>query len=153
MKLENVDSKMTEQLGIALGKCLFPHSVLTLTGDLGAGKTTLTKSIAKGLGIKQIVNSPTFTILKIYESGRLPLYHFDAYRLEDAEEDLGFEEYIDGDGVCVIEWPMYIEDLLPKERLEIEISFIDETTRTFTFKPIGKQYEDVIGEVEACIVF
>lgn len=152
MKFENIQAEQTQSLGIALGKYLFPHALITLTGDLGAGKTTLTKSIAKGLGITQIVNSPTFTILKIYESGRIPLYHFDAYRLEDASEDLGFEEYIDGEGICVIEWPMYIEDILPEERLEIEISYIDEVTRTFTLKPIGSRYEALCQEVEQCIV-
>ena len=86
--------------GEKLGNALESHSVITLTGELGAGKTTLTKGIGRGLGIKKIINSPTFTIVKIYE-GDKTLYHFDAYRLEDSDDDLGFEEMIDDDGICV----------------------------------------------------
>ena len=116
--------------GKRIGETIFPHSIITLTGDLGAGKTTFTKGIGQGLEIKKIINSPTFTIVKVY-SGRMTLYHFDAYRLEGADDDLGFEEMFEDDGLCVIEWPQFIEDIIPEERLEIEIiknEFLHKTT-------------------------
>ena len=106
--------------GKRIGETIFPHSIITLTGDLGAGKTTFTKGIGQGLDIKKIINSPTFTIVKVY-SGRMTLYHFDAYRLEGADDDLGFEEMFEDDGLCVIEWRQFIEDIIREERLEIEI--------------------------------
>ncbi len=142
---------MTRRLGLALGKLLFPGAVVTLTGDLGAGKTTLTQSVAKGLGIKEIVNSPTFTILKIYESGRIPLYHFDAYRLEDGYEDLGFEEYLESDGICMIEWASFMEEIIPTERLNIHIHYINENKRIFEFHPVGMKYEELCKELMLCI--
>src|SRR5690606_22621171 len=113
---------------------LKPGNVLTLEGDLGAGKTTFTKGLAKGLNIKRAVTSPTFTIMKQYE-GTVPLYHIDAYRLEHSEEDIGFEEYMYGDGITVIEWATFIEDYLPNERLMITIQYVDEQTRKLTFDP------------------
>ncbi len=134
------------EFGEKMGRKLFPHSVITMTGELGAGKTTLTKGIGKGLGVKKIISSPTFTIVKIYQ-GRMPLYHFDAYRLEGSDDDLGFEEMFDDEGVCVVEWPMYIEDILPEERLEIEIVKNDENTRTLNFHPTGSQYEAFVQEI------
>ena len=126
--------------GEKIGRSVKPHMVITMTGELGAGKTTLTKGIGKGLGITKIINSPTFTIVKIY-TGRLTLYHFDAYRLEDSDDDLGFEEMLDDDGLCVVEWPMYIEDILPQERLEIEIVRNDDGTRDLLFHPTSARYE------------
>ncbi len=134
-------------LGEILGRKLKGHTVITLTGDLGAGKTTFTKGIGKGLDIKRIINSPTFTILKVYE-GRLTLNHFDAYRLEDSDDDLGFEEIFDDEGVSVIEWPHFIDDIIPKERLEIEIIKENDNTRTLTFNPIGTYYQQLVKEVE-----
>ncbi len=134
--------------GEKIGQRIFPHSIITMTGELGAGKTTLTKGIGKGLGIHKIINSPTFTIVKSYE-GRMMLYHFDAYRLEGADDDLGFEEMLDDDGLCVIEWPMYIEDILPKQRLEIEIQKNEDGTRTLIFHPTGAAYEKLVEELEA----
>lgn len=140
------DEKEMIAFGEKIGSLIFPHSIITLTGELGAGKTTLTKGIGKGLGITKIINSPTFTIVKCYE-GRLTLYHFDAYRLEGADDDLGFEEMLDDDGVCVIEWPMYIEDILPVERLEIEIEKTKDS-RVLHFHPTGAQYEKLVEELE-----
>lgn len=136
----------TIELGYRLGKLLKPGSILTLSGDLGAGKTTFTKGIGKGLGIVKIINSPTFTILKQYQ-GNLRLSHFDAYRLEGQDDDLGFEEIFNSDDVCVIEWANYIVDILPKERLEISIYKIDEETRRFVFHAIGSQYQVLIEEL------
>ena len=113
--------------------------LITLSGDLGAGKTTFTKGIGLGLEIKKIINSPTFTILKQYQ-GRLNLSHFDAYRLEGQDDDLGFDD------VCVVEWANYIEDILPTERLEIEIKKIDENARDFIFRAVGSRYEQLLEE-------
>ena len=128
-----------------LGQQLKAGMILTLEGDLGAGKTTFTKGLAKGLEIKRNVNSPTFTIIKEYE-GRLPLYHMDVYRLENGAEEMGLEEYFYGEGVCVIEWASMIADELPKERLDIKIYRTSDTERTIEFLPIGKPYE-FISEV------
>ena len=106
--------------GEKLATYMFPNFILTLKGDLGAGKTTFTKGIGKGLGVKKVINSPTFTIVKVYH-GKMTLYHFDAYRLEGQDEELGFEEMFEDDGVCVIEWPQFIENILPLEHMEIYI--------------------------------
>lgn len=132
--------------GERLANLLFPGAVLTLEGELGAGKTTFTKGIGKGLGISKVINSPTFTIVKVYQ-GCLPLYHFDAYRLEGQNEELGFEEMFEDEGVCVIEWPIYIQDIIPAERLEIKIVKNDDETRSFFLKACGLKYENLIKEL------
>lgn len=142
--INNIDE--TISLGKRIGELLKPHMLITLNGDLGAGKTTFTKGIGKGLNIKRIINSPTFTILKQYQ-GTLRLSHFDAYRLEGESDDLGFEEIIDSDDVCVVEWSEFIEDILPRERLEIVIRRIDDNKREFVLNPIGKQYELLVEEI------
>ncbi len=129
-----------------LATLLQPGDVITLEGDLGAGKTAFTKGLALGLGIQRNVNSPTFTIIKEYQ-GTMPLYHMDVYRLEDSDEDLGFDEYFEGDGVTVVEWAHLIEEKLPEERLNIFIYHQGEDTRKFVFKPIGKRYEDLCKEI------
>ncbi|MDD2216371.1 MAG: tRNA (adenosine(37)-N6)-threonylcarbamoyltransferase complex ATPase subunit type 1 TsaE [Eubacteriales bacterium] len=118
----------TENFGLALADKLVPGSVVALTGDLGAGKTTLTKAIAKGLGIQSMVTSPTFLIIQEYKDGRLPLYHFDLYRINDEDEmdELGYEEYFYGDGVCVLEWADRIKGLLPENTLWIHIKYGNE---------------------------
>lgn len=141
----------THLIAYNLGKLINTRTIITLTGDLGAGKTTFTQGLAKGLGIKERISSPTFTILKEYDSGRLPLYHFDAYRLENGYEDLGFYDYIEDEAVSVIEWPIYMEEDLPKERLEIQILNIDEQSRKMIFKPIGSYYEKLCKEVLECV--
>lgn len=133
----------TIAMGKHLGTLLQPNMLLTLSGDLGAGKTTFTKGIGQGLGITKVINSPTFTILKQYQ-GRLNLSHFDAYRLEGQDDDLGFEEIFDSNDVCVIEWAEFIEDILPMERLEIEIKKIDEHVREFIFKTSSEKYYEVV---------
>lgn len=136
----------TAELAKKLAKLLQPQDVLALEGDLGAGKTTFTKGIAEGLGIKKTVNSPTFTIIKEYK-GTLPLYHMDVYRLEDSDEDLGFEEYFAGNGVTVIEWAHIISDFLPDEMLTIRISHHKDGSREFKFLPKGKRYEQLCEEL------
>ena len=130
----------TIELGKKLGELLKPNMLITLSGDLGAGKTTFTKGIGLGLGIEQIINSPTFTILKQYH-GRLNLSHFDAYRLEGQDDDLGFEEIFESDDICVVEWAGFIEDILPNQRLEVKIKKVDQDTREFIFKAIGSRYK------------
>ena len=115
----------TINLGRLVAKYVYPNLVITLTGDLGAGKTTFVKGLALGLNIKEKVLSPTFNILKCYFNKPLNLYHIDAYRLEDANKDIGLEEFIDGDGVCAIEWPMYIDEYIPTNRLEINLTHLN----------------------------
>ncbi|MFR7590582.1 MAG: tRNA (adenosine(37)-N6)-threonylcarbamoyltransferase complex ATPase subunit type 1 TsaE [Longibaculum sp.] len=133
--------------GEQLASYLFAGAIITLEGDLGAGKTTFTKGIGKGLGIQKVINSPTFTIVKVYQ-GNLPLYHFDAYRLEGQDDELGFEEMFEDEGVCVIEWPKYIENILPKERLAITIKKNNDESRTFDFQAYGEKYERIVKELK-----
>lgn len=144
LKINSIEE--TKNFGLQLGSLLAPGMCLTLTGDLGAGKTTLTKSIGKALGIKKTINSPTFTIMKIYQ-GDLPLYHIDSYRLEGIEQDLGFEEYLEGDGVSIVEWPEYISAILPKERLEIKILNGTDEQRIFEITAIGEKYEEIMEKL------
>jgi len=112
--IETMCPEETYQLGHEMAKKAKAGDVITLTGDLGVGKTVFTKGFADGLGIREDVNSPTFTILQIYEEGRLPLYHFDVYRIGDPEEmfEIGWDEYSTGEGVCLIEWADLIEELI-----------------------------------------
>ena len=123
MVLESKSPEDTFQIGMRLGQLAKAGEVYTLTGDLGVGKTVFTQGFAKGLGIEEPVNSPTFTILQIYEGGRLPLYHFDVYRIGSVEEmdETGFEEYMTGEGVSLIEWADLIREILPGERTRIRI--------------------------------
>ncbi len=115
----------TERFGKEFAESLKGGSVVALIGPLGAGKTTLAKSIAKGLGVTETLTSPTFTIVQEYESGRLPLYHFDVYRVYDEEElfEMGFEEYLKKGGVCLIEWADLIEDMLPPYTVTLKLSY------------------------------
>ena len=115
----------TKKFGEKLCEKLTAGSIVALTGDLGTGKTTLTKAIAAGLGVTDVITSPTFNIVKQYDSGRLPLYHFDVYRIGDVDEmyEIGYEEYFFGDGVCVIEWADLIEEIIPDDAVRIEIEY------------------------------
>lgn len=136
----------TKDFAKRLAGFLQAGDVIALEGDLGAGKTTFTKGLAEGLGITRNVNSPTFTIIKEYQ-GRLPLYHMDVYRVEDAFEDLGFEEYFEGDGVTVVEWAHLIEAQLPEELLLLQL-FLDENgARRIVAEPKGKRYEELCKEI------
>ena len=120
---ESYGPEDTFALGEKRGREGVPGQFCTLTGDLGVGKTVLTQGIAKGLGIEEPVNSPTFTIVQVYESGRIPLYHLDVYRIGDPSEmeEIGCEEYFYGEGLCIVEWADLIEELLPEQRTEIMI--------------------------------
>ena len=123
MVLETRSPEQTFQIGMRLSQAAKPGQVYTLTGDLGVGKTVFTQGFAKGLGIEEPVSSPTFTIIQIYEGGRLPFYHFDVYRIGDVEEmdEIGYEDYVMGEGVSLIEWANLIEEILPENRTEIVI--------------------------------
>ena len=136
----------TFNIAYKLGQVISKSSVITLEGDLGAGKTTFTKGFAKGLGVLKNVNSPTFTIIKEY-NGRLPLYHMDVYRVEDEFEDLGFHEYFEGEGVTVVEWAHLIQDQLPHELLSINIYYMTNNERKIVLKPIGDKYETLCKEI------
>ena len=123
MVIETRSPEETFRLGRKLGEAARPGQVFTLTGDLGTGKTVFTQGCAKGLGIEEPVNSPTFTIVQVYDEGRLPLYHFDVYRIGDVEEmeEVGFEDYVMGDGVSLIEWAELISEILPEKRTAVRI--------------------------------
>ena len=120
---ETNSEKETYELGFQMGTEARPGDVYTLVGDLGVGKTVFTKGLAAGLGIQEPVSSPTFTILQEYEEGRLPFYHFDVYRIGDVEEmdEIGYEDYFYGDGICLIEWADLIREILPEHYKEIRI--------------------------------
>lgn len=123
LKIKNEEE--TRAFGLNLARELKPGDVVGLIGDLGTGKTALVKAVALGLGIEELITSPTFTIVQEYESGRIPLYHFDVYRLEDSEElyEIGYEEYFFGKGVCIVEWADLIEDMLPENCLILRIEY------------------------------
>ncbi|EHJ07201.1 tRNA (adenosine(37)-N6)-threonylcarbamoyltransferase complex ATPase subunit type 1 TsaE [Staphylococcus simiae] len=122
---------------------LVPGDLILLNGQLGAGKTTLTQFIGKAMGVKRIINSPTFNIIKTYKGSSLKLHHMDCYRLENFEEDLGFEEYFEDQAITVIEWSQFIKDLLPSEHLTINISVLNDTTRQIDLIAIGKHYQQI----------
>ena len=123
-KIETNSPEETFALGEEIGKKAVPGQVFALLGDLGVGKTVFIKGVAKGLGITEPVNSPTFTIVQVYEEGRLPFYHFDVYRIADVEEmdEIGYEEYFFGNGVCFVEWANLIEEIMPENTVRITIA-------------------------------
>lgn len=129
----------TRALGAQLARQLQPGDVLLLLGDLGAGKSEMTRGIARGLGVQATVTSPSFTILNVYEDGRIPLYHFDWYRLESSEElyEMGMDEYLGGDGVAVVEWPSQCPDAVPENCLEVNIQPTGDSERCITLTPRG----------------
>jgi tRNA threonylcarbamoyladenosine biosynthesis protein TsaE len=138
--------EQTSEFAQRLAGFLRPGDVIALEGDLGAGKTTFTQGLARGLDIHRNVNSPTFTIIKEYH-GRLPLYHMDVYRVENSFEDLGFDEYFEGDGITVVEWAHLIEEQLPDERLTIYLYREDQDHRKIVAVPIGNRYEQLCKEI------
>ena len=121
----------------------FPNMIICLDGELGSGKTVFTKGLANALGINEVITSPTFTIIKEYLYGEMPLYHMDVYRLDGNVDGIGIEEYFTKGGIVVIEWADTIKDILPKERLDIKIKVLDEDVRTLIIEPHGKAYEDL----------
>ncbi|MGK0606491.1 tRNA (adenosine(37)-N6)-threonylcarbamoyltransferase complex ATPase subunit type 1 TsaE [Enterococcus gilvus] len=137
------DTTATEELGKIIGVAANRSDNLVLTGDLGAGKTTLTKGIALGLGIDQMIKSPTYTIIREYQQGRLPLYHMDVYRIESGADDLGLDDYFEGDGLSVIEWGQQLGDYMPEDYLELLLSKDDqdENLRRVELLANGEQSE------------
>lgn len=142
------NTKETEKFGLALGSKLKGSDVICLNGDLGAGKTTLTKSIGKGMGIDDYITSPTFNIINEYYSD-LNLYHFDTYRLENVDdvEYLGFDEYFYSDGVCIIEWANRIKEFLPDQYLELNIKKIDDDKREIELVAFGDRPAEILEEI------
>jgi len=136
----------TRQFAEEIGSRLIPGSVVALEGDLGAGKTTFTKGIAKSLGVTRTVNSPTFTIMKQYK-GNMPLYHMDVYRIENEDEEFGFEEYFEGDGVTIIEWAHLIKAQLPDELLTLYLFHEGDEQRRIKAVPQGEFYEKLCEEI------
>ena len=131
-----------------LAKHLSAGDIILLNGDLGAGKTTLTQFIGKAMGVKRNINSPTFNIIKSYQGNAFKLHHMDCYRLEDSEEDLGFDEYFEDQAVTLIEWSEFIESFLPNNHLTINIKTINETTRNIEMKAVGQHYKTLKEAVE-----
>lgn len=125
----------------------FAGMVICLNGELGSGKTVFVKGFAKALGIQETVTSPTFSLVKEYHDGEMPLFHMDVYRMEDSKENFGLEDYLNQDGVCIIEWPEMVEEQLPEERLDVKIKVIDDDVRVFVFTPYGQQYEELCQAV------
>ena len=125
----------------------FPNMIICLNGELGSGKTVFTKGIANALGITESVTSPTFSIIKEYNDGEMPLYHMDVYRLDGNTEGVGIEEYFNKNGLVVIEWANTIKDILPDERLDIKFKVIDENKRLLVITPYGKEYEELCEAV------
>lgn len=123
MIIETRTTEETFALGEKVGRCARPGQIYTLTGDLGVGKTVFTQGVAAGLDITEPISSPTFTIIQVYEGGRLPFYHFDVYRIGDLEEmeEIGYDDYFFGQGICLIEWAELIEEILPEKRIEVTI--------------------------------
>jgi tRNA threonylcarbamoyladenosine biosynthesis protein TsaE len=146
MIVETNSEKETLELGKALAGQARPGQIFSLTGDLGVGKTVFTKGMAEGLGITEPVSSPTFTIVQIYEEGRLPFYHFDVYRIADPEEmdEIGYEDYFFGEGVCLVEWANLIEELMPEDTIRIIIE--KDLEKGFDYRRIT--IEDPAGALE-----
>ena len=136
MVIESFCPEDTFALGQKIGELVKPGTVISLVGDLGVGKTVFTQGLAKGLGITEPVNSPTFTIVQVYEEGRLPFYHFDVYRIGDIEEmeEIGYDDYFFGNGICLIEWAELIEEILPDNVISITIE--KDLTQGFDYRRI-----------------
>ena len=138
----------TYNLGSFLATLLEKGDVVTLTGDLGAGKTTLTQGLAHGLKIEDRVLSPTFNIMKCYFKATTPLFHIDAYRLEDANKDIGLEEFIGAEGISVIEWPMYIREFIPAQVLKINLVHAGGDERVITVVGNNEHYNEVVQRIK-----
>jgi len=148
VELVSLNVSMTKQIAACIASFLKEGMVLTLDGHLGAGKTTFTQGLGKALGVEETINSPTFNILKCYFSGRLPLYHIDAYRLEDGmNADIGLEEVIEGNGVCIIEWGRFIKELI-YQPLDIKITILNDTEREFKITCNYTKYEKIMSLIK-----
>lgn len=149
LELVSRSPEQTQTLGVRIGELTLPGNVFLLVGELGTGKTCLTQGIAWGLGIKDYALSPSFVIMReLY--GRLPLYHIDLYRLDRIEEsmDLGLDDYLYGEGVCVVEWAEKALTILPKEHLLIKMSYLSETERRIKMEPSGQRYLELVAQLK-----
>jgi len=143
--------EQTQEIGVSIGKLALPGDNFLLVGGLGAGKTCLTQGIAWGLDIKEYAASPSFVVIRELK-GRLPLYHIDFYRLDHLEEiaELGLDDYLYGNGVCVVEWAEKGLSLLPPEHLLIEMDYVSDTERSLKLKPSGKRYRQIVAQLKQC---
>ena len=146
-KIITNDENETIQLAQNFESEKFENMIICLDGDLGSGKTLFTKGIASALGIDESITSPTYTIIKEYPKGEMPLYHMDVYRLDGNTEGVGIEEYYNKGGIVIIEWAKTIKDILPDERLDIKFKVLDENRRMLVIIPHGKQYEELCEAV------
>lgn len=144
------DPKETEKIAKLIGLSAREGDTIILSGDLGAGKTTMTKGIALGLGIEQMIKSPTYTIIREYREGRLPLYHMDVYRIEDGADDLGLEEYFEGDGLSVVEWGKLLGEFMPDDYLDITIEKDSENLekRKLVIQAFGRRSELFLARIQ-----
>ena len=145
-KITSYDESETIELAQNIESEKFANMVICLEGDLGCGKTVFAKAFARAMGITDNITSPTFNIIKEY-SGDMKLFHMDVYRLNDIKQDIGIEEYFTKKGICIIEWSDLIEDILPKNRLNMKFSMVDENTRQIVITPHGSKYEDLCERV------
>lgn len=151
MDLYSHNPEETEAFAILIGKVANAGDIIILSGDLGAGKTTMTKGIAKGLGIDQIVKSPTYTIIREYTQGRIPLYHMDVYRINGEVEDLGVEEYFEGDGLAVVEWGELLDKAMLDSYLSIELhkeEAKNSEKRMISLNAVGKRAQQLLNRIE-----
>ena len=148
MEFDIFNLEEMQKFGLKLARNLLSGIVVALLGDLGAGKTTLVRSVAKGLGISEVVQSPTFNIMKLYLKGDRPLIHIDAYRLADLNNDIGLDEYIEGNGVTFIEWPKFIEPLIPSRHLEVSLKRISDSEREIEIFSETGSYESIFNALE-----
>ena len=146
-RITSRDERETIQIAQNLESEKFENMIICLEGDLGSGKTVFTKGFAQALGIEENITSPTFTIVKEYYSGEMPLFHMDVYRLDGKVDGVGIEDYYNKNGVVIIEWADTIEDYLPEERLDIRFKVTGEDTRVLVFTPHGDKYEEICGAV------
>ncbi|MBQ7995401.1 MAG: tRNA (adenosine(37)-N6)-threonylcarbamoyltransferase complex ATPase subunit type 1 TsaE [Bacilli bacterium] len=144
IEFNTISSEQTKALGEFVSSFFTAGDVVLLKGDLGAGKTTFVGGVAKGLEIKEDVISPTFNIMKCYFKGKLPMYHIDAYRLENMSIEIGLDEYIEGDGVCLIEWPQYILPLIPDDHLDITLLNKGDNHRHIVFESDSTHFSELI---------
>lgn len=148
MIIRCVNELDTDRLASILAKLVFRGFLILASGDLGAGKTRFAKGLAKSLGVKETVTSPTFNILKCYKGDEYDFYHIDAYRLEGVKQDLGLEEFIEGEDICFIEWSEYLEYLLPEEYLKLDITIDINNSRIINISGSGDKYINVVKEIE-----
>lgn len=147
LSIEVTGLSETEELAKTLAKYIMEGTIILLSGDLGAGKTTFTQFMGIYLGVKRRMSSPTFNIIKSYY-GNFTIHHMDCYRLEDSEEDMGFDEYFNGQDVAIIEWPEFIQDFLPPVHLDINIEYVGEDVRRYHFKAYGEHYIKLLEDLE-----